>query len=75
MRKPAFGVCDQVRLKLVCSARETSWCIEILDLASIGNILPRQRTTKAQIRHTDAQADLRLCCLHNVKRFSHDRAH
>ena len=31
-RKPVFGVCDQVRLKLTCSASETSF--EISDLAS-----------------------------------------
>ena len=39
MRKRVFGVSDQVRLKLDCSATETA----------------------------DAQADLRLCCLHMAK--------
>ena len=30
MRKPVFVVFDQVRLKPVCSATETSYCLEIL---------------------------------------------
>ena len=30
MRKPVFGVFDQVRLKSVCSATETSYRLEIL---------------------------------------------
>ena len=40
-REPVFGVCDQVRLKPACSARETSWSLEILDLANIGIILSK----------------------------------
>ena len=36
MRKPVFGVFDQVRLKPVYSASETSYGPEILDLASKG---------------------------------------
>ena len=36
MRKPVFGVCDQVRLKLGCSATETGTSLKILDLTSIG---------------------------------------
>ena len=39
MRKPAFGVSDQVRLKPACSATEASYSLEMLDLASIGIIL------------------------------------
>ena len=46
-RKPVFGVCDQVRLKLACSGTES---LEISDLASIDIILSRQRITKVQIR-------------------------
>ena len=38
MRKPALGVCDQVRLKPVCSATEVSYSLETLDSASIGII-------------------------------------
>ena len=40
-RKPVFGVSDQVRLKLACSATETSYSFEILDLASIGIIVSK----------------------------------
>ena len=50
MRKPVFGVCDQVRLKRACSATETSQSLEILDLASIDIMLFRQQTTKMLIR-------------------------
>ena len=46
-REPIFGVFDQVRLKPACSATETSYSLEILDLASIGIILSKQQTTKA----------------------------
>ena len=46
MGKPVFGICDQVRLKPACSATETSQGFEILDIASIDIILPKQRTTK-----------------------------
>ena len=35
-RKPVFRVSDQVRLKPAYSATETSYSLEILDLASIG---------------------------------------
>ena len=34
MRKPVFGVSNQVRLKTACSATETSSSLEILDIAS-----------------------------------------
>ena len=50
MRKPVFGVSDQVRLKQGCSASEASKSLEISDLASRGIILSRQRTIKALIR-------------------------
>ena len=49
-RKPVFEVCDQVRLKPVCSATETSYSLEILNLQRRGIILSRQRTTKVLIR-------------------------
>ena len=48
--KMSLGVCDQVRLKLACAATEASQSLEILDLASIGVILSRKRTTKMLIR-------------------------
>ena len=47
--KPAFGVCDQLRLKPACSATETSLGFEISAIASRGIVLSRQRTTKAVI--------------------------
>ena len=55
-----FGISDQVRLKLACSATETSWRLEILDIETTGIILSKQRIA-------DAQADLRLCCSHTAK--------
>ena len=62
MRKPVFGVCDQVRHKLACAAKEARQRLEISDIETRGIILTRQRTTKA-----DAQTDLRLCCSHMAK--------
>ena len=50
MRKPVFGVCDQGRLKLVCSATEARQRFGISDIGTRGTILSRQRTTKALIR-------------------------
>ena len=75
-KQPVFGVCDQVRLKPVCSATETSQSLEILDLASIGIILSRQRTRKALIRLRGiAGWSARLCCSHMTQsRFWHDVA-
>ena len=61
MRKPVFRICDQVNLKLACSATETSKSLEILDIGTRGIILSKQRITKALIGEG---ADLRLCCLH-----------
>ena len=59
------GVCNHVRLELACSATETTWSLEILDLAIIGIIQSRQRTIKVLIRLCGStQADLRLCCSH-----------
>ena len=49
-RKPVFGVCDQVRLKLDYSADETSYGLEISAIASSCILLSTQRTTKALIR-------------------------
>ena len=46
----SLGVCDQVRFKLACSALDTTYSIEISDLASKGIILSRQQTRKALIR-------------------------
>ena len=49
MRKPVFGVCDQVRLKPACAATETSSRLEISYVETRGIILSEQRTTKALI--------------------------
>ena len=50
MRKPVFGVCNQLRLKLVCAATEASQWLEISDIETRDTILSRRRTTKVQIR-------------------------
>ena len=42
MRKPVFGVSDQVRLKPACSATETVQRLAISAIASRGIILSRQ---------------------------------
>ena len=49
MRKPAFGVCDQVRLNWPAEP-ETSWRLEMLDLERLGIILSGQQATKVLIR-------------------------
>ena len=43
-------VCDQVRLKPAYSATESSLSLEILDIAIIGIVLSKLRTTNALIR-------------------------
>ena len=50
MRKPIFGVSDQVRLKPACAAHGTSNGAESCAIASRGIILPRRQTTKVLIR-------------------------
>ena len=49
-RKLVFRVFDQVRLKPVCSADETSKGLEISAIIRRGIVLSRQQTTKALIR-------------------------
>ena len=73
--KSVFGVSDQVRLKPACSATETSYSLEILDIETRSIILSQQRITKALIR-------LRRCTgwsepllfAYVINRFSHDMA-
>ena len=61
MRKPVFRVCDQLRLKLACSADEASKDLEILPTVSKDIILSRQRT--ANNKGTDQTARMhRLIC-------------
>ena len=73
-RKPVFGVCDQVRLKLACTAIKTSKSLEISDLATIGIILSRKQANNKGTDQT-LQADLLLCCAYMaLVRVSHDVA-
>ena len=75
MRKPVFGVSDQVRRKLACSTLETSWSLEILDLASIYIILSRQRTIKELIRLRGCAGWYTPCLfVYCINRFSRDVA-
>ena len=68
MKKPVFGVFDQVRLKPVCSAV----CHEIANIETRDTILSRQGTTKVLIRLR------RLFCTfvgrNGISRFSHVEA-
>ena len=67
MRKPVFGGCNQVWLKLACSGTETGKSLDILDLASTATILSKQQRTNTLIRlHAYMQADLRFCCSHKT---------
>ena len=50
MRKPVFGVYDQVPHKPGCTTTEDEYRLEILDLESRGNVLASYH-----------EADLRLC--------------
>ena len=49
VRKPVFGISDKARLKPACSARETSWKIEMLLVTSLDVILSNKRISKALI--------------------------
>ena len=62
--EPVFGVCDQVRLKLACSAIQTSKRLEILDIETRGIILSKQRITMALIRLRRCTGWSALFCLH-----------
>ena len=55
--------CLRGRLKPACAATEARLRLKIYDIETGGIILSRQRTTN-QSDCADAQADLRLCCLH-----------
>ena len=72
-RKPVFG---GFWLKPACLLpTATGWSLEILDLASISIILPRQRTTKTLIRlHIRAGWSASLLDTYDINRFSHDVA-
>ena len=59
MRKPFFGVPDQVTHKPGCTATEYVLMFEISDLGSRGFCTIRVAKTKALISYREA--DLRLC--------------
>ena len=70
-----FGVFDQVRLKPVCAATETSYGLETSAIASSGIILSRQRTTKALIRLRGCAGwTAPLLFAYGINRFSRDVA-
>ena len=71
-RKPVFGVSDQVRFKPVCTAIETSWRLEILNVETTGIILSKQRITKA---HRYAGWSAPFLFAYGKSRFSYDVAH
>ena len=74
-RKPVFWVGDQVRLKPVCSADETSYGLEISVIASRGVTLSNQRTRKALIRLRGCAGwSAPLLFAYGINRFSHDVA-
>ena len=76
MRKPVFGVCDQARHKLACSATDTSKRLEILDIETTDIILSKQRITKALIRLRGCAGwSAPLLFAHGINRFSQDMAH
>ena len=70
-RNPVFWVSDQVRLKTACSATETSWSLEILNLASVVLYYLSSEQQMCWSDCADAQADLHLCCLHIAKTGCH----
>ena len=71
-RKPVFWGFDQVRLKPACEATG----LEISAIASRGNILSRQQTTKVLIRlHGCAGWSVPLLFAYRKNSFSHDVAH
>ena len=70
------GFSDQVRLEPACSASETSYRLEILDIETRGIIISQQRIIKALIRLRGCagwSAPLLFAFCKN--RFSHDVAH
>ena len=75
MRKPVFGVCNQVRHKLACSATETTYSLEISAIVRRDIILSRQRTTKVLIRLRGCAGwSAPLLFAYGINRFSHDVA-
>ena len=62
MRKPVFGVSDQVRHKPGCTATEDGWTLEISDLGGRGIVLyPCSENKDADQLRGYREADLRFC--------------
>ena len=69
-------VCDQVRLKPVCSATETSKRLETLGLATVGIILSKEWTNKLLTRLCGCTVwSEPLLITYCINRFSHEVAH
>ena len=62
MRKPVFGVSDQVRYKPVCGATEDGYRLEISDLGSRGIVQLYSENKGADQLGSYCAADLRPCC-------------
>ena len=76
IRKPVFGVCDQVRHKPSCAATEARWRLEISDIETRSIILSRQWTTKVLIRLFGCAGwSAPLLFAYGINRFSHDMVH
>ena len=50
VRKPVLWVCNQVSVKLACSATEASYCLKSCNLARTGILLSMQWITKVLVR-------------------------
>ena len=71
-RKPVFGISDQVRLKLACSAIETSLGLVILHIETTDIILSKRWITKALVRLRGCAGwSAPLLFAYGKKRFSH----
>ena len=76
MRKPVFGVSDQVSRKPGCTTTQDGWRLEISDIAGRGIVLPVYiAKTKALISYADtAQLTCVFVFAYAKSRFSHNEA-
>ena len=75
MRKPVFGVSNQVRHKPGCTATQDGWMLEVSDLGSRGIVLSCSENKDADQLRGYPEADMRLCFrIYAKSRFSHDAA-
>ena len=76
MRKPVFGVSDQVQHKPDCTATEDGWRLEISDLGGRGIVLSLIAKPKALIScAVTAQLIWVFVFAYAKIRFSHNEAH